>query len=131
MTVDEGTLTSTADLPVMAISLSGTGIIEFQDFRISSTALHHTWIFSEIFHPIGFVEQYQYHTLGPLRCFQYDNATTDLIQCDTGYQVEYKYRCVLEFDERRDLIGCKDTTHIQGCEEFVKDSSEYTKCPHR
>ena len=43
MTLDDGYFTDTDDLPVIALSLSGSG---FQTL------------------------QYQYHTLGPLLCFQ-------------------------------------------------------------
>ena len=45
MTVDDGYLTNTERLPVMAVSLSGTGFYNLQ---------------------------YQYITLGPLQCFQCD-----------------------------------------------------------
>ena len=80
---------------------------------------------------IGFIEQYQYHTLGPLRCFEYNNLTSNMIQCASGYQVEYKHRCLLEYDERGDVMGCKDVSHIQNCRDFQCKGNQYSKCPNR
>ena len=57
--------------------------------------------------------------------------TSNLIHCASGYQVEYKHRCILEYDERQDIMGCKDVTHIQNCQHFICTQPNYKKCPNR
>jgi len=45
------------------------------------------------------------------------NVTMDLIRCDSGNQVDIKYACILEYDSRDDIMGCRDATHLQNCGE--------------
>ncbi|RWS28770.1 G-protein coupled receptor GRL101-like protein, partial [Leptotrombidium deliense] len=48
--------------------------------------------------------------------------------CQSGHIIDSKYRCIYETDEYGYQIGCRDVTHLRGCEKY-KCHSGYVKCP--
>ena len=43
-----------------------------------------------------------------------------MMTCGNGQRVPSSHRCLFEFDQYDQQIGCRDMTHIQGCGRYIK-----------
>lgn len=68
-------------------------------------------------------------------CYTMQNRSLTTIKgrktslCQSGQRIDPKYKCIYEFDQYGYQIGCRDVTHLRGCEKF-QCSSDYIKCPN-
>lgn len=49
--------------------------------------------------------------------------------CQSGQVIDSIYRCIYEFDQYGYQIGCRDVTHLRGCNSFDCPYPNYVKCP--
>ena len=55
------------------------------------------------------------------------NKSMSLFQCKSGQKIDYKYKCIYEFDQFGYQIGCRDVSHLRNCEDHFC-SDDYVKC---
>ncbi|XP_064619008.1 G-protein coupled receptor GRL101-like [Lineus longissimus] len=97
---DEGYLTNTDRLPITAFTLQDTGD----------------------------QNEYVYHTVGPLRCYQALEPSVQKFKCKNGQPISQKERCKAHNDQHGNDIGCRDRSHLENCGDAVCQEG-YIKCP--
>lgn len=74
-----------------------------------------------------------YHTIGPLECFKQVSSTEEcdssqnFLRCRTGHFVNISTKCLYGFDQFGFQAGCRDVSHLRGCENVVCPE-DYVKC---
>nr|XP_054927509.1 uncharacterized protein LOC126532264 isoform X3 [Dermacentor andersoni] len=74
-----------------------------------------------------------YHTIGPLECFKQVtsmeecDSSQNYLRCRTGHFVNISTRCLYGFDQFGFQAGCRDVSHLRGCEHVVCPE-DYVKC---
>lgn len=59
---------------------------------------------------------------------QFSWAKQNLFRCRSGNLIDNNLRCLYEFDRYGFQIGCRDVTHLIGCEDFECPQRDYVKC---
>lgn len=65
--------------------------------------------------------------LGPLICIQDVDISVDVFRCAGGQTLNSDIVCLLDYDEREELTGCRDLSHLSNCVDF-KCPPGYMKC---
>ncbi|CAN7979977.1 unnamed protein product, partial [Ixodes pacificus] len=74
-----------------------------------------------------------YHTIGPLECFKQVSSmeecdsSQNFLRCRTGHFVNISTKCLYGFDQFGFQAGCRDVSHLRGCENVVCPE-DYVKC---
>ncbi|KAL3241440.1 hypothetical protein MRX96_002557 [Rhipicephalus microplus] len=74
-----------------------------------------------------------YHTIGPLECFKQVtsmeecDSSQNYLRCRTGHFVNISTRCLYGFDQFGFQAGCRDVSHLRGCEKVICPE-DYVKC---
>ena len=56
-------------------------------------------------------------------------SINDFIKCQSGQIIDSSFKCIFDFDQYGYQIGCRDVSHLRGCEDFHCPHPEYVKCP--
>ncbi|XP_052087445.1 G-protein coupled receptor GRL101-like [Mytilus californianus] len=65
--------------------------------------------------------------LGPLKCEEDVAIVSTVYLCSRGQSVPSNVLCVLDYDVKGELIGCRDLSHLSSCERFLCPPG-YFKC---
>ncbi|XP_063417889.1 G-protein coupled receptor GRL101-like [Mytilus trossulus] len=73
------------------------------------------------------VDSYSQVHLGPLKCEKDVAIVSTVYLCSRGQSVPSNVLCLLDYDERGEIIGCRDLSHLSNCEKFLCPPG-YFKC---
>ncbi|XP_076115699.1 uncharacterized protein LOC143083057 [Mytilus galloprovincialis] len=73
------------------------------------------------------VDSYFQVHLGPLKCEEDVAIVSTVYLCSRGQSVPSNVLCLLDYDERGEIVGCRDLSHLSNCEKFLCPPG-YFKC---
>ncbi|VDI65084.1 Hypothetical predicted protein [Mytilus galloprovincialis] len=54
--------------------------------------------------------------LGPLKCIEDFQISSNIFRCSGGQTVPSEVLCILDYDEKKEILGCRDLSHLTTCE---------------